>query len=85
MPKKEKIYCGDQKKLPDGYDRFGTRGECLRKGFGVAMYATQRKKDEKDIKNYINKNFKDFKKIFKTPKEQEAFEKLKKIFNIRKK
>jgi len=35
-----KIYCGDQSNLPgrQGYSRFGTRNECLKCGFGAAMY-----------------------------------------------
>ncbi len=35
-----KIYCGDMSNLPGGqdYDRFGTRNECLKCGFGAAMY-----------------------------------------------
>ena len=35
-----KIYCGDRSNLPggQGYDRFGTRNECLKCGFGAAMY-----------------------------------------------
>lgn len=36
--KKEKIYCGNDLLLPDGYDRFATRYECLKRGFGVCMY-----------------------------------------------
>jgi hypothetical protein len=35
-----KIYCGDRSNLPAGgnYARFGTRNECLKCGFGAAMY-----------------------------------------------
>ena len=35
-----KIYCGDRSDLPggQGYSRFGTRNECLKCGFGAAMY-----------------------------------------------
>jgi len=35
-----KIYCGDKYSLPAGqdYTRFGTRNECLKCGFGAAMY-----------------------------------------------
>lgn len=35
-----KIYCGDKSRLPgnQGYSRFGTRNECLKCGFGSAMY-----------------------------------------------
>lgn len=35
-----KIYCGDRSDLPgnQNYTRFGTRNECLKCGFGAAMY-----------------------------------------------
>ena len=33
-----KLYCGDKSKLPDDYDDFGSRRDCLRKGVGVGMY-----------------------------------------------
>jgi hypothetical protein len=33
---KKKVYCGDLAYLPsDEYDRFGTRRECLDKGYGI--------------------------------------------------
>jgi len=35
---KETIYCGDKKRLPEGYDKFGTRRQCLSKGYGSAFY-----------------------------------------------
>ena len=31
----DKFYCGDQHELPDGYDRFGTRPQCLSRGYGI--------------------------------------------------
>lgn len=31
----DRVYCGDREILPNGYDRFGRRDECLRNGFGV--------------------------------------------------
>ena len=40
MANEAKIYCGDRSNLPggQGYSRFGTRNECLKCGFGAAMY-----------------------------------------------
>jgi len=31
----ENIYCGDKTPLPEQYERFGRRGNCLRKGVGI--------------------------------------------------
>jgi len=44
-----KFYCGDGKVLPDGYYRFGTRNECLRRGVGLGLYviAPQKEKERK--------------------------------------
>lgn len=36
MPR-PKIYCGNRDDAPDGYDRLGSRAECLRKGYGAAL------------------------------------------------
>ena len=33
-----KSYCGTKNDLPPGYDQFGTRYECLRKGVGVGLH-----------------------------------------------
>ena len=32
-----RIYCGDGSALPNDYDRFGSRYECMQCGFGAAM------------------------------------------------
>ncbi len=32
-----KLYCGRSNDLPDGYDRFGKRNECLKIGVGVGV------------------------------------------------
>lgn len=41
MPPKKRIYCGDSDDLPKGYSRFGSRFECLKKGYGSALiYST---------------------------------------------
>ena len=34
----KKLYCGDKEELPEGYTGFGSRNECLRKGFGVGSH-----------------------------------------------
>ena len=31
----DRFYCGDQTHLPEGYSRFGTRPQCLSRGFGI--------------------------------------------------
>lgn len=41
-PKKGCLYCGDERKLPDGWDRFGTLRECMQKAWGAAMYSERR-------------------------------------------
>lgn len=53
---KETIYCGDKKRLPEGYDKFGTRRQCLSKGYGSAFYngdISEMKKARKKSKNRI--------------------------------
>lgn len=35
---KEQIYCGDKEELPEDYDRQGSRLECMKKGYGSALY-----------------------------------------------
>lgn len=37
------VYCGDKKLLPYGYDIFGSRNQCLRKGFGSGLFFEKRK------------------------------------------
>lgn len=49
---KETIYCGDKKRLPEGYDKFGTRRKCLSKGYGSAFY----KADFKEMKKARKKS-----------------------------
>ena len=39
-PNRPKIYCGNDAMLPDGYARYGTLAECLRKGYGACLYST---------------------------------------------
>jgi hypothetical protein len=40
---KYKVYCGKKDALPLGYDRFGERYECLKKGFGVGSVVENKK------------------------------------------
>jgi hypothetical protein len=37
-PDRPKIYCGNKQELPPGYERFGLRNECLKRGFGRCMF-----------------------------------------------
>ena len=53
---KETIYCGDKKRLPEGYDKFGSRRQCLSKGYGSAFYngdISEMKKARKKSKNIV--------------------------------
>ena len=40
---KPKSYCGDGNVLPDGYDKFGTPYECLKKGVGIGFVIDKKK------------------------------------------
>jgi hypothetical protein len=40
---KYKVYCGNNDILPSGYNRFGKRFECLKKGFGVGSVVENKK------------------------------------------
>jgi hypothetical protein len=42
----KKIYCGDKEELPEGYHVFGTRSQCLRRGFGVSSFLQKKKQAE---------------------------------------
>lgn len=35
VPRPDRSYCGNANVLPNGYARFGTKYECLRKGVGI--------------------------------------------------
>ena len=37
LPPSARLYCGDKQDLPDGYDGFGTKQQCMRKGVGIGM------------------------------------------------
>ena len=47
--KKSKIFCGTKINLPQGYKKFGTRYECLRKGVGVGKFVIPNIKNKKLI------------------------------------
>ena len=44
------LYCGDYNKLPNSYERFGSKRECLQKGVGVGKNMSKFEK-----KNIIDK------------------------------
>ena len=50
MVKDSRIYCGDLKNLPQTYNRFGSRWECMQCGFGAAMMKYKWKPASKDPK-----------------------------------
>ena len=45
----DNFYCGDQNELPEGYDRFGTRPQCLSRGFGIG--SSKKAKSRKKVKS----------------------------------
>jgi len=45
--RKVKKYCGNSEELPDGYDRYGTRYECMKIGVGVGLYVIPEQKRRK--------------------------------------
>jgi hypothetical protein len=55
MPRK--IYCGEQEDLPQGYTHFGTRLQCLRRGYGAALvYSTDEERRRAIIRMTQNPN-----------------------------
>lgn len=80
---KPKLYCGDNDILPQGYDGYDKRHNCLKKGYGVARAITNKDIDiylpkllemtDKDkLNRYLNSNEgKDLKKFIEihTPKD----------------
>lgn len=40
--KSEKIYCGNDLLLPEGYDRYANRYECLKRGYGICLYSKKK-------------------------------------------
>ena len=43
----DNFYCGDQEALPEGFDRFGTRPQCLSRGFGIGSSKKAKKRKTK--------------------------------------
>lgn len=55
MPEKQKVYCGMKQALPDGYDRFATPYQCLKKGYGACLYAGKRGTGGRHQEIFFNK------------------------------
>lgn len=36
-----RLYCGNREPLPEGYDGYDSRYNCLRKGVGIGLYKIQ--------------------------------------------
>lgn len=47
MSETPKLYCGNSENLPENYDDFGTRYDCLKKGVGVGIYKVPMSKIKK--------------------------------------
>lgn len=43
-----KIFCGNGDIVPAGYDRLGTRYQCLQKGFGAGLYKSSGLQSRRD-------------------------------------
>ena len=41
-PSARRAYCGTHEILPEGYTSFGSRHDCLKKGFGVCLYSKKK-------------------------------------------
>lgn len=55
MPQRRKIYCGDKDDLPAGYTRFGTRHECLKRGYGAALVYSTADQRKNAIRSMLSK------------------------------
>ena len=55
MPARRKIYCGDKDDLPAGYSRFGTRNECLKRGYGAALVYSTSDQRKNAIESMLSK------------------------------
>ncbi len=47
MSVRQKIYCGNQEQLPEGYTEFGSRYTCLKRGVGIGLYAIPKERQFK--------------------------------------
>ena len=52
--KNQRVYCGNDDELPEDYDRFGTRYECLRTGIGVGVFGIGEESRQKMLKKSKN-------------------------------
>lgn len=71
MPKKKDFYCGTARKVPDEYERHGTRYECLKRGYGAGMYSKQEfklPKSKKSKKQQLEDAFKTLALLLKIKK-----------------
>jgi len=50
MERRPRLYCGNDNELPGGYDGFGTRYDCLRKGIGVGIYGITGEQRERALR-----------------------------------
>jgi hypothetical protein len=41
------FYCGDREPLPEGYDGYDTRYNCLRKGVGIGLNKRMRRPEKR--------------------------------------
>ncbi len=55
MPRRKKLYCGDADELPSGYDDFGKRSQCLRKGYGAALVYSTEDQRKKAVESMVSK------------------------------
>jgi hypothetical protein len=83
-PQTEHTYCGTNAVLPQGYDRFATRSECVRKGvgIGVRMPANKRQAFKDKAPRSMNKHeIYDLAHRFKIPTNQSRAQVLEQISN----
>ncbi len=55
MPVKKKLYCGEEESLPKGYSGFGSRFDCLKKGYGAALIYSTEDQRKNAIKKMMEK------------------------------
>lgn len=55
MPQKKKLYCGEEEDLPKGYSAFGSRFDCLKKGYGAALIYSTEDQRKNAIKKMMEK------------------------------
>lgn len=55
MPQKKKLYCGEEPDLPKGYSAFGSRFDCLKKGYGAALIYSTEEQRKNALKKMLQK------------------------------